>query len=347
MSNRASGAFHWLFDFIDRLNFRVVYAVLAVLLATPFIFGHWEARPRPRKITQGLFDAVEECAETGQPVLLINAWRMSSRGENQPQFEVLVDHMMRRRVKFIMLSMEPDTAVVGRQLCLKTERYYNEKYGEDYIQYGRDWLDLDYQLIYRGGYWIIWIPNIKADGLVKSFKTDYKKRSLTQFPIMRRPGAPPAEHPGEPVDLSTLSAKEYEEQFLRLGDFGLFLEVHFVHTIRDLIGLVRLDPDFADAEGNARIRMGSGTVNMVINELLPYFDSGALCGVLAGVQGASEYSELLRRKYGEGPSTEGVRQRANPYSLGVLCVLAMIVIGNISTLRKKIQEWGQARGENR
>ncbi len=345
MSNGVSGVLHRVFDAIDNLNYRIVYPVLAVLLALPFIVGHWESRPRPRKITRGLFDVIEECAETGKPVLLVNAWRMSSRGENQPQFEVLVDHMMRRKVKFIMISLEPDTAVVGRSLCLDIQRYYQEEYGEDYIQYGRDWLDLDFQLIYQGGYWHIWIPNIKADGLVKSFNTDYEKRPLEQFPIMRRPGAPPPEHPGEPVDLETLSAKDYEEQFLRLGDFGLILEVHFTYTIRDLIGLVRLDKDFAGPDGEPTIEMGLGTVNMVANEMLPYFDSGALCGVLAGVQGAAEYSELLRRKYGEGPSSEGVRLRANPYSLGVLCVLAVIVIGNISTLRKKIREWRQARGE--
>jgi hypothetical protein len=346
MSASPPSFLHRIFDAIDALNYRVVYAVLALLLAAPFIIGHWSVKWRARQLTKGLYAAVERCGDTGKPVLLINGWIMDSRGENQPQFEVLVDHMMRRHVRFILLSLEPDTAIVGRSICLKTERYYNEKFGKDYVQYGRDWLDLGYQLIYAGGYWTIWIPNLKADGLVKTFMTDYQKRDLTCFPIMRRPGAPPLEQPGTPVDLSTLSPQQYKEQWLRLDDFGLILEVHFTYTIVDLIGLVRLDPDFRGPDGKPKIEMGEATVNMSINELLPYYDSGSLAGILAGYQGAAEYSDLLRRDYGWGPSVEEFHQRNNSYSLGVLWVLALIVIGNISTLRKVLRDRRLARGGN-
>jgi len=340
MAVRVGTYINKLSDAIDRANYRVVYIALAVLIAAPFIVGHWEASPKPRKITKRLFNAIEECAETGKPVLLINAWRMSSRGENQPQFEVFVEHLMRRRIKFVMISLEPDTAIVGQRLCKRIERYYKDKNGEDWIQYGRDWLMLGYRAIYASGYWLIWIPNIKSSGMVKSFVRDYENKDLTTFPIMRRPGAPPLEKPGEPVDLDALSAEEYKEQWLRLDDFGLVLEVHFTHTIRDLIGLVRLDQDFRDADGKPKIKMGLGTVNMVVNEMLPYFDSDDLAGVLAGVQGASEYSELLRATE-EGPSRETVRQRVNPYSLGILFVLFVIILGNLSTLWKRV---AQGRG---
>jgi len=346
MSASPPSIFHRIFDAIDALNYRVVYAVLAVLLAVPFITGHWEVKWRARPLTKGLYETIERCADTGKPVLLINGWIMDSRGENQPQFEVLVDHMMRRHVKFILLSLDPATAIVGRSICLETERFYKKEFGEDYVQYGRDWLDLGYQLIYQGGGWIIWIPNLKADGLVKKFMTDSDKRDLTLFPIMRRPGAPPLEQPGTPVDLSTLSAKEYKEQWLRLDDFGLILEVHFVYTILDFNGLVRLDPDFRGPDGKPKIELAEGTVNMLLSELLPYYDSGSLAGILAGYQGAAEYSDLLRRNYGWGPSAEGLRQRNNSYSLGVLWVLALIVIGNISTLRRVLRDRRLARGGN-
>ena len=377
-------------DAIDRVNYRILYVVLAVLLALPSIVGHWETKPIPRRITRGLFDAIEECANTGKPVLLLNAWIMDSRGENQPQFEVLVDHMMRRHVKFIMLSLDPGIALVGRDLCQKAEKYCKAKYGDDFIQYGRDWLMLGYKPVYTAG-WPAWIKDIKTKGLVGTFKTDYSGRDLDTYPIMKRPGAasgeeqPPAElQPDEETESGTTGdsgaesaqpsetpegesgstatedgeaaapesggteteegkAEEGKEQWLELGDFGLIVEVHFVQSIKELIGLVRLSKDFAGPDGKPKIMMGLGTVNMVVNEMLSYFDTGDLSGILAGVQGAVEYSELLQDTYGEGPSREGVKQRANPYSMGVLFVLFLIVVGNLCTLWKKLDERRQAR----
>ena len=356
-------------DRIDRLNYRVVYVALALLLAAPFIIGHWEAKPRPRAITRGLYDTIEDCAESGKPVFLINAWRMSSRGENQPQFEVVVDHMMRRRVKFIMLSFEPDTAVVGRALVQKIEQFYKEEFGEDYIQYGRDWLMLGFRPFYATNGWLAWAPLMKTEGIVGSLKTDYMGKDLWKYPIMARPAAAlgeaddadeadgadevddieEADGADEADDAEEASDAEEAEtvdpaDYLQLDDFGLILEIHFTGTVEMIIGLIRLDEDFRGADGKPKIEVGLGTVNMVVNQMLPYYDTGDLCGVLAGVQGAAGYSELLQDAYGEGPSRKGVTQRANPYSMGVLCVLSVIILGNLCTLWKKLRERGAARG---
>lgn len=336
-------------DRIDRLNYRVIYVALAVLLAAPFLIGHWESKPRPRAITRGLFDAIERCAKTGKPVLFLNAWMMDSRGENQPQFEVIVDHMMRRHVKFIMLSFFPDTAIVGRALCQKTEQYYKKNYGEDYIQYGRDWLMLGYRPIYGTGGWLAWVPNMKSKGIVGSFQTDYMGKDLRIYPIMARPGteqgvAPGKNPPGSSETGPGAEAGADAANYLQLGDFGLILEVHFVGTVEQIIGLIRLDKDLAGPDGKPKIEVGLSTVNMVVNQMLPYYDSGDLCGILAGVQGAAEYSELLQDAYGQGPSREGVRQRVNPYSMGVLFVVFVIILGNLCTLWKKLRERRQAGG---
>lgn len=369
------GSIDRIVDRIDRLNYRVVYIVLALLLAAPFIIGHWESKPRPRGITRGLYKTIEECAESGKPVFLINAWRMSSRGENQPQFEVVVDHMMRRRVKFIMLSVEPDTAVVGRALVQKIEQFYKEEFGEDYIQYGRDWLMLGFRPFWNTGGWLAWAPLMKAEGIVGSLKTDYMGKDLWKYPIMARPAAAlgetgDAEEAGDADEADGVDEADGIEEagdaeeadgvgeggdaeeapavgpadYLQLEDFGLILEIHFTGTVEQIIGLIRLDDELKGPDGKPQIEVGLGTVNMVVNQMLTFYDTGDLCGVLAGVQGAVEYSELLQDAYGEGPSRKGVTQRANPYSMGVLCVLAVIILGNLCTLWKKLRERGAARG---
>jgi len=135
------------------------------------------------------------------------------------------------------------------------------------------------------------------------------------------------------------------EQYLQLDDFGLIIEVHYTAQIAPwLTGLVRLDKDFVGLDGKPKIEMASATVNMVVNQMLPYYDSGDLCGILAGVQGAVEYSELLQDKYGTGPSRKDVSQRVNPYSMGVLFVLFVIVLGNLSMVWKTLHERREARG---
>jgi len=384
VSNRLE-VLDWIAPRVDRLSYRIVYVGLAMLLALPFIVGHWESKPRPRAITRGLYDAIEECGRTGKPVFLLNAWIMDSRGENQPQFEVIVDHLMRQRVKFVMLSFSPDTTLVGRSLCQKIERYYKDRYGEDYIQYGRDWLEIGYRPIYQTNGWLAWVPNMKTKGIVGAFTTDYMGVDLWKYPIMARPQAAleeerakeAAEGKEAPKEAGSPSGTESDggagseqgtgasdagstdgaaeggvsegetvdtSKYLQLGDFGLILEVHYVGTVEQLIGLIRLDNELRGPDGKPKIKVGLGTVNMVVNQMLPYYDSGDLSGILAGVQGAVEYSELLQDEYGEGPSREGVRQRANPYSMGVLFVLSVIILGNLSTLWQKISERREARG---
>jgi hypothetical protein len=337
---------HKVFDAIDRVNYRVVYIALAVLLAVPFIFGHWEVKPKPRAITRGLFNAIEECAETGKPVFLLNTWIMDSRGENQPQFECLIDHLMRLRVKFVMLSFFADTAIVGREICQKTEAFYKERYGDDYLQYGRDWLMIGYRPVYQTGGWQTWVPNMKTKGIVGSFDNDYMGHNLTEYPIMRRPESALREEAEKRAKEGKEEQTEQEAKpYLQLGDFGLVIEVHYTAQIAPVLtGLVRLDKDLTGPDGKPKIEMASATVNMVVNQMLPYYDSGDLCGILAGVQGAVEYSELLQDTYGEGPSREDVSRRANAYSMGVLFVLFVIVLGNLSTIWKTLHERREARG---
>ncbi|MBN1917807.1 MAG: hypothetical protein JW889_07860 [Verrucomicrobia bacterium] len=376
-------AIHKIVDYLDRLNYRIVYISLALLLALPYIVGNWESKPRPRAITRGMFDAIEQCAEEGKPVLLLNSWIMDSRGENQPQFEAVVEHMMRRRVKFIMLSTFVDTSLVGADLCKKSEQYFKQEFGEDYIEYGRDWLMLGYRILPGG--WPIWVPNMKEKGIVGTFRTDYQGVDLWKYPIMERPeGAVRGKPSGQPtapqetgqsttsndessgaveipnggsagrapsnaetdtahVETETGTQEVNTDDYLQLGDFGLVLEIHFTSgASQEIIGLVRLDKELEGPEGKPQIRVALGTVNMVVNQMLPFFDSGDLSGILAGVQGAAEYSELLKDKYGDGPSRAGVAARANPYSMGVLFVLFVIVLGNLCTLWRKLSDRGQA-----
>lgn len=302
MAERRSAFLDRFFDAVDRLNYRVVYVILFVILAVPFVVGFWQIPERPRVYAEGLYNAIEECAATGKPVFLINAWLMSSKGENQPQFEVILDHMMQRGVKFVMLSLNPVTAIYGHDLCVK----YAEHYGR---RYGVDWIDFGFRDIYSAG-WKIWLDNMETQGLVGSFRTDYHRHDLGDFdslPIMR-------------VDAGA------EQKELAIRDFGLILEVSYVGTIPQLIGLIR--PKYLK-EG-VDIKMGIGTVAMILPQMLPYFDSGDLAGVLGGLKGASEYSALLK----EGPSIPRVRDRMGAYAMALLFVLFAIVLGNVSTVWK-------------
>jgi len=299
-------------DAIDRLNFRVVYAVLFVVVIVPLAIGWMPSRNEPREYTKGLYKTIEACAETGKPVLLINGWIMSSKGENQPQFEVIVDHMMKRGVKFVMLSLDPITETKAHEICEKYEQYYGRTYGVD-------WIDFGWRNVYQTG-WKIWLDNIESQGLVESLKNEYGQGDLhdaARFPIMYTGGAD-------------------AQRALELKDFGLVVEVHYGQTIVQLIGLVR----HKYLEQGIDIKMAIATITMVTNEMLPYYDSDDLVGVLGGLKSASEYATLI----GDGPSSS-VHGRMGAYSAAVLFVLFVVVVGNLVALGKRIYERRLARGE--
>ena len=100
---------NWLTQFqaIDR---RIIYLCVAIAIALPFI-----VRIRlpviPTMPVQKFYEAVEKVPK-GKVVLVAADFDTGTEGENGPQVQAVLEHLMRKRIPFIILG----TAIQGPEL---------------------------------------------------------------------------------------------------------------------------------------------------------------------------------------------------------------------------------------
>ena len=83
------------FNEVDR---RVIFALVFLALAIPLLCNY-EVRPAPMPAAQKLFDVVEQLeTEPGDIAFVAFDFGPNTKAENEAQAEVVVEHLMRRRV---------------------------------------------------------------------------------------------------------------------------------------------------------------------------------------------------------------------------------------------------------
>jgi hypothetical protein len=125
---------------LQYIDVRIVYLFFALAAALPFVLPLRLSSP-PSEQALGVYNAIEQCPPD-KVVLIHSAWDQGIQGECWGQCQAVVEHMLRRGVKFIACSIDVSTAVpfftkVMEQPAVKEIcRKYNRKYGEDWVQLG-------------------------------------------------------------------------------------------------------------------------------------------------------------------------------------------------------------------
>lgn len=117
---------------IDR---RILYAILIVLCSWQ-VLKPITVPNVPLKMSQAMFDFVDKLNE-GDVIVIESDWTTSTRGESNGQFKALMRHLMRKRVKFIVTSIDPlapKIAKIAIEEVIKEEPIdsYKYKQGIDY-----------------------------------------------------------------------------------------------------------------------------------------------------------------------------------------------------------------------
>ncbi len=278
---------------------RIVYGALAAVLTLPFLV-EYTLPIYPDTYTRMFFNTVEEIAadpvEREKVVLVLSQWGPGSDGENGPQLQVVFRHLLRQRIKFILLSTADDPvnivlATTRLRWAIEDERRRAQRVGEPTPnwEYGVDYLNFGFQPC------TIFEPIAKTVVLEtrELFRQDYiHKRALTDenFPLLRR--------------------------FHGVDDIALFLIVSHTDEAKAVCGIVqRQVPDLKVAEA---------TMGIVANDLYPYVKSGQLSGLLNSARAATEYLFLL------DPADTTTSPNDNSMSLGKMFLLAMVVLGNLA-----------------
>lgn len=160
---------------IDR---RWIYLSIWVACALPFLL--------PIKLpvyvspeTRRLYEFIEKCPPD-KVVMVDSSWDAGSQGENWGQVEVVFEHLLRKRIPFIVTSVE--ITPLGPQFADKViEKLVREKFPDR--QYGVDWVNLGYT---KGGWQAM-------QQIAKDIRIQYKKDTrgyllddAERLPLMQR-----------------------------------------------------------------------------------------------------------------------------------------------------------------
>jgi hypothetical protein len=293
---------------VDR---RLVYLALCILLIVPLV-ADYALRVYPSTYTRHFFDGLERVAadplERDKIVLVLTNWGPGTAGENEPQFESVMRHLLRLRLPIVFLctAADPiplDTALLVFERAQAAERLRARRLGLPPPQwvYGEDWLCFGYRnapVFTPLARTVITTPR-------QFYGQDYlQKRDLNDdasFPLLAR--------------------------FRGMQDVSSVLIISAGDEAKDVAGLVK--PEFP------HLRVATATMGIVANDLYPYVRSGQLFGLLNSMRGATEYRALL------DPEAAYTGKIDNAMSIGKVFLLALVLLGNVAFLAVR---WAERTG---
>jgi len=157
---------------LEKLDPRYLYAALLIIV----IVGLLVPIPLPLAVgpdARGFYDSIEN-ADPHKIALVSTLWSASTQGENRPQTLVIIEHLMRKRLRFALIAFgDPQSTILAQEVAEGLAKRYH-------YEYGKDWINLGYRADMAGT-----LKGIVTN-LVGTLKSDsIQKKPLGDFPVMR------------------------------------------------------------------------------------------------------------------------------------------------------------------
>jgi hypothetical protein len=281
---------------------RIIYVLIFVSVVLPLRAGL--RLPAARLSAADEAFAIVESLKPRQGTFAFVAFDFgpSSNAENGPQAEVILEHLMRRRIPVLLMTQYAQGEGFLESIpAANAGKLKKENPGERW-EYGRDWVSIGY----RTGPTLFIQALAKSEDIVSYIGKDARGTELRSIPMMD--GVKTIKDAVALVQLTGLMGTfDTYVQFFQRADYV----PTFIH----------------------------GCTSITIPEAYIYRDSGQLKGLLEGVSGAAWYSELMRKQF---PQREDDSSRAINTALGFsqLTILALVLLGNlprlVNTLRRRL-----------
>jgi hypothetical protein len=248
--------------------------------------------------SNAFYQAVDAIRPTpGKIALIALDWAANTRAENQPQTEVAIEHLMRRRIPFILVSLiqyaDPFMKSIPNEVAT---RLAAEQPGQKW-EYGKDWVNFGYQ------------PNgvLAVQGIAKA--TELKQQL-------------PADIEGTAFeDLPALKG------VTTIRDISMLME------FTGSVGLFNVWLQFFQVEGY-RPQYVHGCTAITIPEAHIFFSSKQIVGLHEGAAGAAWYEKLLNDNYPNRKPGNAIRIMSS-LAVAHLLVIGFIVLGNLGLLAQR------------
>lgn len=287
-------------SWLERVDRRVIYLLVALALAIPLMTGY-SLKPAPMKTADAFYEKLNALQpEAGKIVLIASDWGPSTQAENKPQTEVAIEHLMRKRIPFALISIMPYATPylksMPQEIALKLQA---ESPGQSWV-YGEDWVNFGY----RPGYSIMIQGLAKASDLHEFLKADANGTALEDLAITK--------------DVHTIK------------DIPMLLE------FTGLVGAFNMWLQFFQADEYQPPYL-HGCTSVTIPEAYNYYISGQIVGLYEGIAGAAWYEELLTKNYPNRKTGSALRTMTG-ISVAHLVIIAFIFLGNVGEFRHYLRK---------
>ena len=160
--------------YLDSVDRRIIYLFIAVALTIP-IANKIRLQPAPMETAESFFDQVDKLKPTPGKIALIAAdWGPSTKAENMPQTLAAMEHLMRKRVPFALISLSFEAKPFLDSMPLDLKKVLEKEMPDQKWEYGVDWVNLGFK------------PNgwVMIQGLAKSKDIkEYLQKDAYGFPL--------------------------------------------------------------------------------------------------------------------------------------------------------------------
>ena len=250
-SGRVPAWVRWL----DRLDRRIVYVAVMLSLLIPILFGT-ALKSAEFKSSEKFFEGIEKLeSRDDQLVLIAMDWGPATKAENEPQTEIAIEHLMKRRIKFAVITTDQQGVPFLINLPKKVAERLHERTGETW-EYGKDWVNFGY----RPGRYIMIQQFAKARDIHRMLKVDARNTPLSQVPCMK--------------------------------NIHSFSQIPALIEITGVVGGLEYWLQFFQTDTH-RPPVLHGCTSITIPQAYIFLDSGQLAGLLEGMAGCAHYAELI------------------------------------------------------
>jgi len=241
---------------IPQLDRRVLYLLLALVIAIPLLVSVPLPPPKITPPTKSFYDTLESVSEdpnTKDKLVIISCnFGAGTLAENLSQLKATLNHVTSKRMKFAIFAFnDPQGRDLGGSTAQQIADKAGYKYGEDWVNWG-----------YRPPQGIQSLMKAMVNDLHGALGTDVKGTKLSTIPIMAK--------------------------YKKADDVGLIIEFAASDTLKYWI-------QFFQRAGSTPIATLFCPTSVMANEAYPMLETGQLQGMLVGLKGASEYETVMHR----------------------------------------------------
>ncbi len=285
------------FAALESMDRRMIYLFVAVSVALPLVFD-FVLPPAEMKSATAFFDAVHKLESApGKIVLIALDWGPGTSAENEPQSAVAIEHLMRKRIPFALITnytlAPPYLERVPREVADKLMR----ELPDQKWTYGEDWVNLGYR---PGGYLMIQ-GLAKAEDVGKVLQVDVNGTPLRDLPCF-----------------ATVST---------INDFSMLMQ------FTGLVGTFSTWVQFFQKDGK-RPPFVHGCTSITIPEAHIFLSSKQIVGLLEGAAGAAWYEDLLIRHFPQRTVGKALKNNT-ALAVAQLLIIALVLIGNFGQFMRR------------